>query len=37
MRILAKFFGMIENIDTNFGAMLNQLEEWGIAEDTLVI
>jgi arylsulfatase len=33
----AKFFGMIENIDTNFGAMLKQLEEWGMADNTLVI
>jgi arylsulfatase A-like enzyme len=33
----AKFFGMIENVDTNFGAMLKQLEEWGIADNTLVI
>lgn len=34
---VAKFFGMIENIDTNFGALLAKLEEWGIAENTLVI
>jgi arylsulfatase len=33
----AKFFGMIENVDTNFGAMLKQLDEWGIADNTLVI
>ncbi|MFD2257724.1 arylsulfatase [Luteolibacter algae] len=34
---LAKFYGMIENIDTNFGNMLAKLDEWGIAENTLVI
>jgi arylsulfatase len=33
----AKFFGMIENIDTNFGALMRQLDEWGIADNTLVI
>jgi len=34
---VAKFFGMIENIDTNFGTLLAQLDQWGIAENTLVI
>lgn len=33
----AKFFGMIENIDKNFGMLLRKLDEWGIAENTLVI
>ena len=33
----AKFFGMIENIDTNFGKMLRDLDRWGIADETLVI
>jgi arylsulfatase A-like enzyme len=33
----AKFFGMIENVDTNFGKLLARLEEWGIADNTLVI
>jgi arylsulfatase len=33
----AKFFGMIENIDANFGALLAKLKEWGIADNTLVI
>lgn len=33
----AKFFGMIENIDTNFGALLRKLDDWGIAQNTLVI
>lgn len=33
----AKFFGMIENIDTNFGKLLAQLKEWGIEGNTLVI
>ena len=33
----AKFFGMLENIDTNFGALLKQIDAWGIADNTLVI
>jgi arylsulfatase len=33
----AKFFGMIENIDSNFGMLLGKLKEWGIADNTLVI
>jgi arylsulfatase len=34
---VAKFYGMLENIDDNFGHMLEKLDEWGIAKDTLVI
>ncbi len=34
---IAKFFGMIENIDTNFGKLLAKIDEWGIAGQTLVI
>lgn len=34
---VAKFFGMIENIDDNFGRLIAKLDEWGIAHDTLVI
>lgn len=33
----AKFFGMIENVDTNFGRLLQQLDAWKIADNTLVI
>ena len=33
----AKFFGMIENIDDNFGRLLSKLKEWDIDRDTLVI
>ena len=33
----AKFLGMVENIDTNFGTLLGKLKEWGIEENTLVI
>jgi arylsulfatase A-like enzyme len=33
----AKFLGMIENIDTNFGKLLAKLDEWDIAKNTLVI
>lgn len=33
----AKFFGMLENIDTNFGLLLKKLKEWGIDGNTLVI
>ncbi len=31
------YFGMIENIDDNFGRLLSYLETWGLAENTLVI
>lgn len=34
---MAKFFGMIENVDTNFGKLLEKVDEWGIANNTLVI
>ena len=34
---VATFYGMIANIDSNVGAMLARLDEWGIANDTLVI
>jgi arylsulfatase len=37
MPMAAKFYGMIENIDENFGRLLGKLDEWGIAENTLVI
>src|SRR5438874_3015898 len=33
----ARFFGMIENLDDNFGALLKTLKEWGIEQNTLVI
>ncbi len=33
----AKFFGMIENIDDNFGALLKKVDEWGLTDNTLVI
>ena len=34
---VAKFFGMIENVDDNFARLLAKLDEWGIAENTLVV
>lgn len=30
-------YGMIENIDDNFGAMMERLREWGALENTLII
>jgi arylsulfatase len=30
-------YGMIENIDENFGLLMEKLEEWGALENTLVI
>ncbi|MEY4689373.1 MAG: Arylsulfatase [Verrucomicrobiota bacterium] len=33
----AKFLGMVENVDTNFGRLLAKLQEWGLRENTLVI
>ena len=34
---VAKFYGMISNIDDNFGRLLARLNEWGLERDTLVI
>lgn len=34
---VAKFFGMIANIDDNVGRLLDKLAEWKIERDTLVI
>lgn len=34
---VAKFFGMIANLDDNVGELLARLETWGIERDTLVI
>jgi arylsulfatase len=34
---VARFFGMIENIDDNFGTLLEKLRAWGLEENTLVI
>jgi arylsulfatase len=34
---VAKFFGMIANIDDNVGRMLAKLVDWGIDRDTLVV
>ncbi len=33
----ARFYGMIENVDTNIGRLLTKLDEWGIADDTLLV
>ncbi len=33
----ARFYGMIENIDDNFGRLLAKLDEWKTADNTLVI
>jgi arylsulfatase A-like enzyme len=34
---VAKFFGMVANIDDNIGRLLERLSDWGIARETLVI
>jgi len=34
---IAKFYGMIENVDTNVGRLLRKLDDLGIADDTLVV
>ena len=34
---VAKFYGMIETLDHNFGILLDKLKTWGIEENTLVI
>ena len=33
----AKFYGMVENIDDNFGVLLAKLKAWGLEKDTLVL
>ncbi len=33
----ANFFGMIHNLDENVGKLMKKLDEWGIADNTLVI
>lgn len=34
---VANFLGMVHNIDENIGRLLEKLDEWGIAKNTLVI
>jgi len=34
---IAKFYGMIANIDANLGRLLAALDAWGIADETLVV
>jgi arylsulfatase len=34
---VARFYGMIETVDHNFGLLLDKLKEWGIEDNTLVI
>jgi arylsulfatase len=34
---VAKFFGMVANIDDNVGRLLDKLKEWGLEKNTLVI
>jgi arylsulfatase len=34
---VAKFYGMIANIDDNIGTLLGKLKEWGLEENTLVV
>ncbi|MEI7808259.1 MAG: arylsulfatase [Verrucomicrobiota bacterium] len=34
---VARFYGMIETVDRNFGLLLAKLQEWGIDQNTLVI
>jgi arylsulfatase A-like enzyme len=34
---VAGFYGMIENIDENMGRLMAKIDEWNLAEDTLLI
>jgi arylsulfatase A-like enzyme len=34
---MANFYGMIENIDENIGGLLKKLDDWKLAENTVVI
>lgn len=33
----SKFYGMIENIDENFGRLMAQLDDWKLTDNTLVV
>ena len=35
--LAARFYGMIENIDDQFGGLMQKLDEWRLRENTLVI
>ncbi len=34
---VAKFYGMVANVDDNVGRLLDKLKDWGLEKDTLVI
>lgn len=34
---VATFYGMISNLDDNFGRLLSKIDEWGYERDTLII
>ena len=34
---VARFYGMIENVDENMGRLLARLKEWGLGDNTVVI
>lgn len=34
---MAKFYGMIENIDENMGRLMARLDEWGLDDNTILI
>ncbi|MCD6339127.1 MAG: arylsulfatase [Verrucomicrobia bacterium] len=34
---MASFYGMIENIDENLGVLMDKLDEWGLAQNTILI
>jgi len=33
----ARYYGLLENADYNFGVLLDKLEKWGIAKNTIVL
>ena len=35
--MLARYYGMMETVDRNFGMLMAKLKEWGVEENTLVI
>jgi arylsulfatase A-like enzyme len=34
---IARFYGMITNIDDNMGRLMDRLDQWGLAEDTVLV
>ncbi len=36
-QLRATYFGMVSEVDAQFGRLLGQIEEWGLADETLIV